>query len=162
MAKQVNPSKSGKAAKPPLVTPRTTIKIPTTSWGGAMGYSDGGTIYWDSIFMHTILSVKLPRFEVGLPNQPITFIIKREGGSICQTIGCITDRNGYCSATAKDLPIDPNLNPYEDGSHWELYTVISKFEGAGVYLPSSWTQLVWISDLATLWKALGRIQKLVK
>jgi hypothetical protein len=162
MAKQVNPSKSGKAAKPPLVTPRTNIKILTTSWGGAMGYSDGDTIYWDSIFMHTILSVKLPRFEIGLPNKPITFIIKREGGSIYQTIGCITDKTGYCSATAKDLPIDPNLNPDEGGNHWECYTVQSKFDGDEIYATSGWTQLVWISDLTTLWKALGRIQKLVK
>jgi hypothetical protein len=177
MAKQVNPSKSQGASKAPAkekaLKPPATIELPikptattpqriTECWGGAMAYSDGEKIYWNSAFMQILLSVPTQAISYTLPFQPVSFSIYRENGDLYRTKYSKTDEKGYCSEVALSLPCDPNLHPDENGKYWERYTFVGAYKGTRYYAPSSWTQQVWLVDDTTSWNALGKIKKVAK
>ncbi|MCJ7425691.1 MAG: hypothetical protein MUO17_00865 [Dehalococcoidales bacterium] len=154
MAKQVNPSKSQKpektpagekVIKPPLVTPLASVKIQTECLGGAMCYTDGETVYLDSVTMQILLRTAKPRLNHNLPFQPVTFYIWRQNATnLFKTVSSKTDATGCCSEVVRNLPCDPNFLP-----EGEYYTFKGEYKGNQIYGSSSWTRQHWVSPGTT-------------
>jgi hypothetical protein len=138
MAKQVKISSS---------TSRASAKIKTECLGGAMCYTDGETVYLDSVTMQILLRTAKPRLNHNLPFQPVTFYIWRQNAPInnpYKVVNSKTDETGCCSEVVRNLPCDPNFLP-----EGEYYTFKGEYKGNNMYGSSSWTRQHWVSPGTT-------------